>query len=471
MQLTLRTLFTLVFAAVLAVEASSVFAAGPLDFSVHKLESGRPGPTLLVFGGIQGDEPGGFCSASLLATLYRIESGAVWVVPNLNFQSIIHCSRGAYGDMNRKFKSIRKDDPDYLTIQRVKKLITDERVDLVLNLHDGSGFYRPHHISEMLNPRRWGQSVIIDQASIEARSFGQLDELARKVVASVNRDLLEPEHLYHVKNTETRLGDLEMEKTLTYFAIQQGKPAFGIEASKDFNAEQRTYYHLHAIEAFMEFAGVRFSRDFPLSVEHISRALNTNVYLSFYDNRILLDLADVRDKLHFLPLKKNSAVSFTSSNPLLTLVGEAKLYQVYFGNKALTSIHPQYFEYDPSIRSIGVYVDGEKLEVGLGGKVVARESFLVAPRRNHRINVIGFDNRHLRNEAGLPLRKQDIQERFSVDKGGRVYRVEVYLGDKFAGMVLVEFAQEGEALTVDAAPSLLRGQGCAPTPRCIDAGR
>ena len=68
---------------------SPFIVAEPLRFSLHKIESGIPGPTLLVIGGIQGDEPGGFTAASMLVTNYEIKSGSVWVVPNLNFESII----------------------------------------------------------------------------------------------------------------------------------------------------------------------------------------------------------------------------------------------------------------------------------------------------------------------------------------------------------------------------------------------
>jgi hypothetical protein len=59
---------------VFAVPAS---ASRQIDFSLHKLEANRPGNTLLVIGGIQGDEPGGFNAASLLVTHYRIKKGNV----------------------------------------------------------------------------------------------------------------------------------------------------------------------------------------------------------------------------------------------------------------------------------------------------------------------------------------------------------------------------------------------------------
>jgi hypothetical protein len=38
--------------------------------------------------------------------------------------------------------------------------------------------------------------------------------------------------------------------------------------------------------------------------------------------------------------------------------------------------------------------------------------------------------------------QEDIIKRFSVDKSGNIFRVEVYKDDKFSGMVLVNFSEE-----------------------------
>ena len=274
----------------LLLALASTACGGNLDFTLHKLDSGRPGPTILVIGGIQGDEPGGFYTAALLVSHYKITSGAVWVVPNLNFLSMIHNSRGMHGDMNRKFADLDPKDPEYEAIQKIKAIITDPRVSAVLHLHDGWGFYSPTYVSEWQNPKRWGQSVIIDQPSVDAAHFGDLAALADKAVADANERLYDPMHAYHVKNTHTRELDdetaKEMSKTLTYFAINHGKPAFGIEGSKNVSAFMSAYYHLAVVESFLRSFGIGFERTFDLTTQNVADALQSNVAVSFFDNKV-----------------------------------------------------------------------------------------------------------------------------------------------------------------------------------------
>ncbi len=423
----------------LCVAAGSARAGDQLDFTLHKLDSGRPGNTVLIVGGIQGDEPGGFNAAALLVTHYRITKGSVWVVPNLNFISIINRCRGLYGDLNRKFAAITPSDPEYATIKKIKSIIVDDQVNVVLNLHDGSGFYRPDYIDRMHNPHRWGQCIIVDQERIDAEHFGELGETARRVVADVNNHLLAPRHIYHVKNTHTRQGNAEMEKTLTYFAIQNGKSAFGLEVSKSFGTHKRSYYHLRAIESFLNLMGIEFERRFELTSRGVWNAINSNLNVAMYDNRIFLDVGNVRNRLGYVPLKKNADIVFTPSNPLVTIVNSGSGYRVFYGNRSLTRIHPQHFEYDTSFHTITMLVDGYEQDVGFGKVVDVNETFAVKPQSGCRVNVIGFTRPGMTNESGVSICRNDILKRFSVDRNGNQFRVEVYRQKRFAGMVLVNF--------------------------------
>lgn len=424
--------------------AVSALAQSPLDFSLHKLGNDPAGPTILVIGGIQGDEPGGFSAAGMLVSHYNITKGNVWVVPNLNFLSIIKSSRGSYGDMNRKFAALDKNDPDYQSVQRIKEIIRDDQIDLVLNLHDGSGFYNPKYIDRLHNPRYWGQCVIIDQKNIEHPLFGNLDHMARIAVEKANSELLKASDKFHLKNTRTREGDHEMEKSLTYYAIKHGKPAFGIEASKSFLTPTRTYYHLSVLESFLKQAGVTFSRDFTLNPPAIKQAMFSQVKLALYGGKLQLELENVRKYLNYVPMNKNLANKFEVSKPLLTMVDAPNGYKIYYGNRNLTNLSPQFFEFDDSLSTLHFTVDGRMQEVDMGTIVDVDSHFSVSSQDGYRFNIIGFVAPNKGSECDVTVRKKDLVPRFSLDKSGRIYRVEAYKGDKFSGMVLVRFTNNNE---------------------------
>ena len=414
------------------LNANSVF-----DFDLIK-KGEENNNTLLVIGGIQGDEPGGFISASLLATHYEITEGSLWIVPNLNFYSIIKRSRGPYGDMNRKFAHLLKSDPEYETIQRIKSYIKSDNVKLIVNLHDGSGFYRKDYVDQLHSPNRWGQCSIIDQKKIDLDMYGNLEDISQQVVSHVNENLLRDEDIYHVHNTKTRDGDKEMEKTLTYFAINNSKAAFGNEASKSLPTHERAYYHLLALEKYMDVVGIKYKRKFNLSANGVYRAINDDIYISLYDGKIKLPLSQIRDSLKFFPIKKDTEVEFKASNPLLHIVKKGNIYTIHYGNRHLAKLTADYQEYDKPNYEVSLEVDGKAQEVTFGSIVDVRNDFLVKENKRYRINVIGFTNKS-RIETDIKIKKSQIAKRFSVDTKGQVYRVEYYKDKKFAGMILVKF--------------------------------
>ncbi len=424
---------------VFSVLPNTVFAQ-KLQFTLHKLDSKIAGPKILVLGGIQGDEPGGFNAASMLVTDYKITKGAVWVVPNLNFESIIKRSRGIHGDMNRKFSHIKRSDPEFHAIQKIKSLIIDNSIDVILNLHDGSGFYRSKYIDKQHNPNRWGQSIIIDQDEIISTSFGELQNIASNVIKKVNKRISKSKHHYAVKNTWTKNGDVEMEKTLTYFAIKNEKPAFGIEASKSFLTHQRVLFHLLVVESFMDEIGVEFKKDFKLTENNIYNLLNNNIKLSLYDNHVQFDVAKARNRIGYVPMNKNEPLNFKSNNPLVAITAsKSKKYKVNFGNRRLTYLEPEYLDFDYKLSTVDFVVDGALKNIQIGTRILVKNNFIVNHISGYRVNVIGYKNKFSRNESGFKIKKSNINKRFSIDKTANVYRVEFYEGKKFSGMVLVEF--------------------------------
>lgn len=442
----IRYCFYIIILILFSCVSQSFGATGFPSFSLHKLGASSPkSKTLLVIGGIQGDEPGGFHAASILTTHYTITNGTVWIVPNLNFPSIIKRSRGVYGDLNRKFATINENDPEYQLVERIKSIIANEDVDLVLNLHDGSGFYREDYHDSQYGPHRWGQSVIIDQENINVNNFGDLGGIAREVTANVNSLIGDDHFAYRVKNTRTAEGDEEMAKTLTFFAINQGKPAFGIEASKNLPKSERVFYHLLVLENFMKRMGITFHRNFELTAANINKVIIENRNIALYDNRIFMDMQDIRTQLNYFPLEQNTNIDFWTKDPLIAVVKERSSVDIYHGNERITTLIPQYFDYDAKPPQISMEVDGSVKNVRMGSIIKVTNAFKVITPNGYRANAIGFSRPGEHNEAGVTIERKDFSSRYSVNEAGSIFRVEFYKtadhkqDDKFAGMILVEF--------------------------------
>lgn len=429
-----KILFSLIFSFSLLLATNS--SANSLDFSTYTLGEGSP--HILIIGGIQGDEPGGFSAASLLSTHYTITKGTVHIVPNLNFDSILQRSRGLNGDMNRKFAEISTKDPDYDQVKRIQKIITSPCVDLVLNLHDGSGYYYPEHLSTMQNPKRWGQCVIIDQANFDVPTFGNLDELAQEVVGKVNENLLDEKHKYHVNNTHTATHNIAMSKSLTWFALSRGKPAFAIETSKDLSVEDRTFYHLNTIEAFFDTTGVEFERSFSLNATEIKQALSNEIYIGLAQNAVVIPLHNARPvQAGSFPLPVWAEESVQASSPILAIQNSGGTMHIRYGNNHITSFTPSWHNMDYGLNTLEVIVDNQVQNVHFGDIVHVKDSFYVSPITDYRVNAIGAVMGE--NESGIYIKQEDFMPHFSIDMAASSFRVEVYKGAKYAGTFVVCF--------------------------------
>jgi hypothetical protein len=415
------------------------------EFTLHKKGSGENNNTLLVIGGIQGDEPGGFNAASLLVTHYKITQGNVWIVPNLNFLSILKRSRGLYGDMNRKFATLSKEDPEYPLVNKIQNIIRHHDVNLILNLHDGSGFYTKTYIDKRHNPYKWGQSCIIDQAQIKHEKYGQLHDMAQRAQAHINSHLLQKNHHFGVKNTHTAQGDIEMARSLTYYAMKQNKPAFGIEGSKDLPTFERVYYHLLALESFMTQMNIKFTRRFNLTRIGVWHAINHDIDITLY-NSLHLPLKNARKQLRYFPMPKDQEPELHSKTPIVALLKNQNFYRVAYGNRRVTNLIPQYFTFDHSLAEVTIEIDGQEKKVPIGSTIEVDRYFKVNQRNPYRVNLIGFSQKGIKNEANIPVTKQAFNQKFSIDKSGTTFRIELYKEEKFSGMVLAHFTNTHVAL-------------------------
>lgn len=410
---------------------------------LYKFENKGDTTTLFVVGGIHGNEPGGYFAPAILTKYYTITSNNLWVIPNLNKASIMANKRGVNGDMNRKFASIKANDKDRETVLELKKLIRDKKVSLILNLHDGHGFYRKKYNGTVFNPNAWGQSCVIDQCKINLddsqKEYKNLEDIATKVTKNINKRLLKQHHQFSVKNTKTKFDDEAMQLSLTYYAVTNKKPAFAIETSKNLSTvSQKVFYQLLAIEEFMKIMHIDYIRHFELSDKGIKKILKEYGRVNINDN-ISLDLTDIKKHLSYIPLK-SSKNQFTFTHSLGEIKKTKEGFQVYIGNKVVTTLKPQFFETASGCNSsYKVEIDGESRDINYDSNFVVKDYFKVETDSSTRVNIIGFSKAGHKNEANLKVTFKDLNKRYSIDKQNKKYRVEFYKKDKFCSMSVVHF--------------------------------
>ena len=410
------------------------------DINLIKQENSDSNTTLLVIGGIHGDEPGGYFAASLLASHYKITSKNLWIVPNLNQDSVIANKRGINGDMNRKFASIKSKDKDKKTVDDIKKIILEKNISLILNLHDGHGFYREKYQSTVFNPNAWGQTCVIDQCKLkEDQEFGNLNEIASIVRENLNKKLLQKHHSFAVKNTNTKFDDEAMQLSLTYYAVTNNKPAFALESSKNLSTlAEKVFYQLLAIEEFMKIMDITYIRNFEFTQKGIAQILQDYGTLKINGN-ILLNFSDIKKSLSYIPLKSKSN-DFTFTHPLGQVKKSNGDFVVYIGNKHITTLKPQYFKMSQNCpNKLGLVIDGESTFIQKASAFYVNDDFKVSKAKNLRVNIIGYRKKGILQESDIDINLENLSHKFSLDNANKVYRIEFYKNDEFCSMSMVHF--------------------------------
>ncbi|NDV18541.1 succinylglutamate desuccinylase [Pseudodesulfovibrio sp. JC047] len=208
----------------------SFFAGTQYPLKVYFLQGEEDGPTIMVQGGIQGDETSGFVTAQLL-TQAKITRGNIILLPRANVPSINLHKRQINVDMNRRF------DQNYNRFyeDRVARVIRFflAQSDAFIHLHEGSGFYRPTYVDNLRNPKRYGQSIIVDTLVFDSIDLGHT---VNSVLEELNGSIRTRDYqfkLFNTKTFDTATAYPEMRKSLTCYALaEHGIPAMAVEVSK-----------------------------------------------------------------------------------------------------------------------------------------------------------------------------------------------------------------------------------------------
>lgn len=209
----------------------------------------------MVQGGIQGDELSGFFTAQLL-TRCKLRKGNLIIVPRANEPSILRRTRQINVDLNRRFDKEYNSFYEDRLARAIRFLLSG--ADGFIHLHEGSGFYNPTYVNSLRNPKRYGQSLIIDASMYKNL---HLEDMCLRVIARLNENISNKSYWFSLFNTDTFAKAThypEMRKSLTCYALmEQGIPAMAVEVSKDImNLDWKVHQQLQGTRYLLEEFGL-----------------------------------------------------------------------------------------------------------------------------------------------------------------------------------------------------------------------
>lgn len=119
-------------------DPTALLPGTPHETPLYIIRSGKPGPTLLVVGGVHGDKPAGVKAAEQLAEFDKLERGTLIVVPALDRVAVAAGTRSSGADLNRAFPSRSGQTPADPRAVALWTLMQDYDVDVLLDLHEAA---------------------------------------------------------------------------------------------------------------------------------------------------------------------------------------------------------------------------------------------------------------------------------------------------------------------------------------------
>lgn len=164
---------------------------------LYIIDSGKPGPMVMIVGGVHGNEKAGYQAAGQYSNL-QIKKGKLLVLPQANKRAVNANRRTAVGgsDLNRSFPQSSKGNASTNIARDIYKTVKDYKVDWLMDMHEGFDYYKNPKTSSV------GQTLIYYPSTA-------MTPMARQIVNNLNKNITKSNQKftllkYPVKGSLTR---------------------------------------------------------------------------------------------------------------------------------------------------------------------------------------------------------------------------------------------------------------------------
>ncbi len=204
---------------------------------LYVIESPVEGPTVMVIGGVHGDEPAGYKAADSIAT-WAIDRGRLLVLPRANVPSIAVQERNAPGgpDLNRVFPgSSESNNETHVLAAEIFKVMTDYQPMWVIDLHEAE--YCEYQFRGAL-----GQTFIYPNE-------GSSNDIIKELLIAVNRSIYSERYGFMLLRGSARGSIIEAAQLL-------GSESVIIETCEQMELDDRIRYQRQSVSSLLYLLGI-----------------------------------------------------------------------------------------------------------------------------------------------------------------------------------------------------------------------
>ncbi|HWR60161.1 MAG TPA: succinylglutamate desuccinylase/aspartoacylase family protein [Clostridia bacterium] len=204
-----------------------------LETVMHLSDSGKAGPTVVIIGGIHGDETAGVLAAEALTQLMP-DSGRIVVVPRANKPACDSGVRTEYymEDLNRCFPGDRDGSPTKYAAATLVEAITACKPSVVIDLHESRSKYGEEAGS-------LGQALVISEQ-------GDSAEIVLDILEGLNKKAGAGNEFTFASGAPAGSLNREISKLLRI-------PAITVETWSEQEMEVRINNHIYAVSEILKY--------------------------------------------------------------------------------------------------------------------------------------------------------------------------------------------------------------------------